>query len=274
MNKKNISTALIVAASIATMSQAFAEEAPQNTQNKGKALGVYNQGRGEHQGGRQMMLSRPAAVGTVTAINGNTLTLTEKVRPGDTPSQAKIFTIDLSGATVMKNNATSSPSSIIVGDSLFVQGTVTGTTIKATIVHDGEPEKGNRPMGGSGMMMNMNGNGQPVIAGTVSAINGTSITITNRSNVVYTADIAKAAISKNNATTTIQSVVAGDNVIVQGTINGTSVIASTVIDNGAQKAQDVEATSNKIHKNEDMNQSQKTGFLGQMTGFFSRMFGF
>ena len=40
----------------------------------------------------------------------------------------------------------------------------------------------------------MTGNGQPIIGGKVTAVNGNSLTVTNASNVTYTVDVTSAKV--------------------------------------------------------------------------------
>lgn len=79
---------------------------------------------------------KPAAFGTVTAINGNLITLTSKIKGATTT-----YTVDASSATITKGIGTSTTaiavSGITVGDRLVVQGTVSGTAITATTIRDG-----------------------------------------------------------------------------------------------------------------------------------------
>ena len=250
MKKKQISAVFLVAASLATASQVFAQE---NTQTHNNTIRGGRQGNFEKmaRGGRHM-IGRPAVVGTVTAINGNSITVTEKNHENETGTTAttKTFTVDVSKATVMKNNATTTPSSIAIDDTLFVLGAVNGTTVTATMIHDGNFVKGGRGMGSysESMMMNTGGNGQPIVAGSVTAINGNSITITNKSNITYTIDASKAAITKNNTTSSLQNVTLGDMIVVQGAVNGTSVTAATIMDNGVMKARALyQNTNEKAH---------------------------
>lgn len=75
----------------------------------------------------------PAATGTVSAISGNTITLT---------SGSTTYTVDASNAALMvtKPAGTSlANSGIMVGDSITVSGTTTGTNIVATRISDGKP---------------------------------------------------------------------------------------------------------------------------------------
>ena len=225
---------------------------------------------GFHRGiGRGGMI-RPGVVGTVASVNGTTLTVTSKGWPmmrgnnaAPTPAPV-IYTVDASNATVTKNGTTSSVSNIAVGDTVMIQGTVSGTSVTATVIRDGMPAKGQNENGKKPMPA-FQGNGQPVVAGKVASVSGTTITITNSSNVTYTIDASSAKFVKGGTTNpTISNVSVGDSVVVQGTVNGTSVAAATVID---QSAPVVKNTSNT-------NAGTHPGFLGSIRNFFGHLFGF
>jgi len=82
-----------------------------------------------------------------------------------------------------------------------------------------------------GMHRGMN----PGVAGTVSAVSGTTITVTGKNNTSYTVDVTNAKILKGNqgaapSTISVSDIKVGDMVGVQGTISGTSVTATQVMD--------------------------------------------
>jgi hypothetical protein len=195
--------------------------------------------------------------GTVASVSGTTITVTSKVGPKG--GVATTYIVDASGATVTKNGIASSVSSIGVGDEVMVQGTISGTSVVAKDIRDGAP--------GSVIQ----GDGQPIVAGSVTAISGNTITITNKSNVTYTIDVTNAKFVVNGVTNpTVSNVAVGDNLTIQGTVNGNSVVASSVID---QKVKANNGTANT----ED-NQNSKPGFIGGMVNgigsFFKHLFGF
>lgn len=210
-------------------------------------------------------IQKSEVAGTVTAISGNTITLSAKNKPApntngsSTQSNAVVlYTVDATNAKVIKDNATSTVSAIAVGDTLIVQGTITGTNIVATTIRDGVEKP------------QVQGNGQPIVAGKITAISGKTITITNSSNVTYTVDATSAKfVVPGVKTPTITNVAVGDNVIVQGTVSGNSVVASSIID---QKAKNSNAINNPG------NGPKPKGFFGGMMGgignFFKRLFGF
>jgi Domain of unknown function (DUF5666) len=228
------------------------------------------------QGAGHMMMHRaPGVFGTVAAINGTTLTVTSKAwaKPGSTatpatPAAGTTYTVTTSGATVTKNGAASTLGSVAVGDTVMIQGTVDGSSVTATKINDG---MGGMMMGGKGGKTGgtppaqiIKGNGDPVIGGAVTAVSGSTLTVTNTSNVTYSVDASSAIVEKGNATSTVSNVAVGDNVVVQGTVNGTSVAATSVMDQGAAPST---AT--------DSNASGKaSGFMGAIGGFFQHLFGF
>ena len=243
-----------------------------------------------HQGrGGMMGAHKPGVMGTVTAISGNTITVTSKqfsahqwggsgtaqASPTTQPTPTTItYTVDATNATVKKNAATSAVSSIAVGDMVMVQGTVSGTSVTATSIIDGMGRgmgNGTESDGGGANIANLPaGNGQPIIGGAVTAVSGNTITITNTARVTYTIDATSAKLSKAGATTaTISDIVVGDNVIAQGTVNGTTVTAANVIDQGAKP---VAATSTSGANGTQP--AQKHGFFGGIGSFFSHLFGF
>lgn len=88
---------------------------------------------------------RPGVFGTVTAIDGSTITVQSR-GVGQNAAQATpaTYTVDASNAAITKNNATASLSDIAVGDTIMAQGTVSGTSVTATTIRDGIPQRGQR----------------------------------------------------------------------------------------------------------------------------------
>lgn len=267
-SKKYLSTIAVLGtiASIAVAIPALADttNGQSNQPNPSYQGQMHSQGKAGTFGKGQI---RPGVFGTVASVSGNTLTVTSTGRMGfrasTTPTTT--YTVDATNAVVMKNNATSSVSSIVVGDMVSVQGTVTGTNVVATKINDGlvrgkgTPGQPN-PNGGQNLS-GIVGNGEPVVAGTISTITGSTITITNKSNVAYTVDATNAKISKGNASSSISNLTVGDSVLVQGTVNGNSITATTVLD---QTNPSSTSTNNQGPK----------GFFGGIGQFFMHLFGF
>lgn len=225
------------------------------------------------------MMRGNGVVGTVTAISGTTITVTKRMPMGEVTTGATTYTVDASKATITKNGATSSLTNIALGDMLMIEGTVSGSSVAATVIRDGVPA-------GQGMMGErrddksaastsrgvpasiIKGNGQPVIGGSVTAISGTKLTVTNASNVTYTVDVSSATIEKGRATSTVSQIAVGDRVVVQGTVNGSSVTASSVIDNGAVP------TSTSGNSQASDARQMRGGFFGGIGSFLKSLFGF
>ena len=218
---------------------------------------------------RRANMQKPDAVGTVTAVNGSTIAISGRQGFGST-STPITYTVDLASAKITKDNVIGTIASIAVGDNVAVQGTVNGSIITATTIRDGKNmrfggyDKNDRPKTNDqkSVISAIVGNGQPVIAGTISVINGSTLTITNKSNVTYTVDALAAKITQGQNAVLIGSLSVGDSVVIQGTINGTSVVASTIIDQ-AKPATEVVASS-----------QSHMGIFGGIGQFFMHMFGF
>jgi len=229
---------------------------------KDSNFGMMN--RGEM--GNRMMSSRPVIVGTVSAVSGNTVTVTgnQGFNKNSDTTATTTYTVDATNAKVTKANVASTVSSITVGDNVVVQGTINGTNVVATIIRDGMIPNANK----KNIQPVIQGNGQPIVAGKIMAINGNTITITNSSNVTYTIDATNAKFAVKGITTpTISNVAVGDNVVVQGAVNGNAVVASSVID------QKVPAVNSNANDN-DNNQKMNYGFVGGIGNFFKHLFGF
>ena len=277
-------TAVVAIASLALALPAFAQvpavtgglNASVNTSAHISA-GANADGRmgGPGRGPGMMNGSRPAVFGTVSSVTGSTIVVSARGFGPNTASTT--YSVDASNAVIFKNNATSSISSVAVGDSVFVQGTVSGTAVTATTVRDGmlmmngqaNGRKGG-PWNGQGSttpktaMPTIKGNGQPVVAGTVSSVNGSTVAITTTSNTSYQIDASAATVTKGNATDSISSIAVGDYVVVQGAVNGSSVTATSIID-GQSSAQG---------QNPGNSQAPRGGFLGSVGQFFRKIFGF
>ena len=172
------------------------------------------------------------AIGTVTAVSGNSITL--KARSGT------VYTIDASSAKISKVVAgttgtkptvsTFAVSGIQDGDNLIVGGTVSGTTITAKTIIDGNFPK----------IMARATNAKRGVMGTVAGISGNTITVTGRNGKTYTVDATNAQVSQVSAATagvkrtvnasSVSAIKTGDNILVAGTVSGTNVTATKIMD--------------------------------------------
>jgi len=265
MNNKKYIYGLMSLALLTTLATAVPAFADTTTPTAPK--GNWNQGMRRN----NIANMKPGVFGTVSAVNGNIITVTGKQGFGAT-AVATTFTVDASNAKITKNNVAVTTSSILAGDTVIAQGTLTGTNLVATTIRDGQMGKGVRD-NAAGSKPNKNttapispivGNGTPVVAGTVSSISGSTITITNKSNVNYTIDATNAKIVQGSNTVAISNIATGDNVVIQGTVNGNNIIASSVIDQPKLASTNTSGTATQPHK----------GFFAGIGSFFSSIFGF
>lgn len=224
--------------------------------DRGSNAGIMNDG-----------MMRPGIFGSVTSINGSTLTIV--ARSYGQNAATTTYSVDASHATVIKANATSTLASVAIGDKVSVLGTVSGTNVTAKMILDGlmpgirkpgtdNPTPSKAPA--------IKGNGQPIVAGTVSAVNGSSVSITTTSGTSYSIDASAATITKAGATSTVSAIATGDYLVVQGAVNGSSVTASSIID-GQISAHNPGSAS-------DGGPAYRGGFFGSIGNFFKSLFGF
>jgi hypothetical protein len=201
------------------------------------ATSTATQSATQHKGVR-----KPGVMGTVSAVNGNSITVASKKftkgAAGTTPTATTVtYTVDATNSTVTKSGAASTVSAIAVGDTVMVQGTVSGTNVAATSIRDGQ--FGNGQFGKGGMQGR-----KPGVVGTVSAVNGTTLTVTSKARpnkgssttatvatpVTYTVDASNATVTKSGTASSVSAIAVGDTVMVRGTVSGTSVTAKTIMD--------------------------------------------
>lgn len=124
--------------------------------------------------------------------------------------------------------------------------------------------------------------GKPAIVGKVTAVSGTTLTVdalrrsaTSTATTTFMVDASKAVVRKGNATTTVSTISTGDTVLVQGTLNGTSITASLIID-GVRSSQDSSRGDDMRNEKSPFNEGRglKVGFFGGLKNFFSKLFGF
>jgi membrane-bound inhibitor of C-type lysozyme len=195
----------------------------------------------------------PGIVGKVSTISGTTITLDGKKGFGKDATDI-IYTVDDSNATVKKiaegtdgkpYETTITVSDIKAGDMIMVKGTVSGTTVTATEIMSGRPGKGR---GGKGDKGHSDGQFEPGVRGKVTAVSGTTITLTDKkgfkkdstgaTETTYTVDAGAATIKKitegtdgkpSETTITVSDIKVGDMIMVKGTVSGTTVTATEIM---------------------------------------------
>ncbi|MCL5666942.1 MAG: DUF5666 domain-containing protein [Patescibacteria group bacterium] len=162
-----------------------------------------------------------AITGTVSSVNGNTITLAGK--------NGTTYTVDASKAQIEKfaNNAktTIQVSGIASGDTLTVFGPVSNNNVAANRIIDGNlPARPARQT--------------PAASGTVTAINGNTITLAGSDNATYTVDASNAQLMVvKPAGTSLQNsgIANGDTLTVFGTLSGNNIAATRIFDGNRQQ---------------------------------------
>lgn len=152
--------------------------------------------------------------GSVTAVNGSTITLSGK--------DGAQYTVNAASATITGDDRTIAITDIKVGDTLKIEGTLTGTVVTATKVKDQSIEKRDIAKAVSNLR-----------AGIVTAVNGPVLTITRfgtgTSSTVNTN--ASTTVKIGGKATTTSAIAQGDAVVVVGTSASTtpdSITASVI----------------------------------------------
>lgn len=231
----------------------------------GMGANGWHHGRLGHAPQGMMADQHMGVFGKVTTISGSTLTVERKGFGKDATTAS--YSVDASSAKVEKSGAAATLADIAVGDTVMVAGTVNGMSVTATMIRDGFPGRGDHPFGGAPTWPQLPpGNGQPVVMGTVSAISGSTLTVGNEAGVTYTVDATSAKVSKGGKDAALSDVATDDVVLVQGTVNGTSVTAASVIDQTFVRPAPASGTTTPP--------AHRAGFFESIHGFFSHLFGF
>ena len=223
-NKKNLNKTIVTFLGLAAIGAgggvaaiaSAASTTPTNTaqvnQNvAGKSLGVGRRGP-------------PGVIGIVTSVSGTSIVVTDK--------SGAVYTVDLANAKITKNINASEPTTITatdinIGDTIGVRGTISGSRVAATFAMDGISPTPSR--GGMSGGFDRHEGKDHWVSGKVTAVSGTTVTITRSDGKAYTVDASKAKLSKMEFITTADLVV-GDFVGVDGTVSGTSVTATHIMD--------------------------------------------
>jgi len=224
--------AAVMAVSLLAAAQVFAAE------NDVRMPGPGNGGRGE----RPQQLS--GVSGTVTAVNGTTITVTTK--------DNVVYTVDASGAIFRQTPAAPSatgsrPASntiaitdIKAGDTIMARGELKDLNLAAKEVIKGElplfnagerPGQERRP-GGENDRGPAIGAMRPRIIGSITAVNGTALTVTGADSAAYIVDAAKAKVfgaARGNGDKAVADLKTGDKVAVEGEFTVSPIVASAII---------------------------------------------
>jgi len=155
---------------------------------------------------------RPGLVGTITAINGDTLTV--KTMNGQSAQ------VNVNESTrFRKERQPATLADFKVGDEVFVRGQSTGeNTWQAEVVAAGSP-------GGFGRMRE--GMGKEFIAGEVKAIDGTQLTILRPDGVTQNINVDEStSFRKQGESITLADVKVGDHVFGRGAMKDNVFVPS------------------------------------------------
>lgn len=162
-----------------------------------------------------------AVFGTLTAINGTTLTVTDK--------DGKVFTVDAANASVIVDGQKSTLSSLAVNDKVFVFGTPSSTDstqIAAKVIGKGIKKMEQGPDKFAGLF------------GEITAISGTTLTVKGKDGIIYTVDAASAKVTVDGKVSTLTDLAVGDKVVVKSAEKiaaGTTQVTATAISKGFPK---------------------------------------
>jgi hypothetical protein len=177
------------------------------------------------------------ADGTITAVNGDTITVKPDADQAGSTEYTAVTTINLTSSTQYRSGdtATTTRPTISVGEYIIAEGTVSsdGKTLTATQVSVGQFGGGH---GGPGRVSG------PHADGTVTAVNGDAITVkadadqagTNEYTAVTT--IVLTSTTQYNGdhgsagTTTRPTITAGQYIVAEGTLSsdGTTLTATNI----------------------------------------------
>ncbi|HEX6509310.1 MAG TPA: DUF5666 domain-containing protein [Chloroflexota bacterium] len=176
----------------------------------------------------------PHADGTVSAVNGNTITVKADTDPAGSTEYTKVTTIVLTGSTKYdagNGTTTTTKPTISSGQRIEAEGTVSadGTTLTATVV-----SVGTHGHGGSGQ-------GGPHADGSVTAVNGNTITVQADNDPAGSTEYTKVTTivltsttqydnGPGNISTTQPTISTGQYIVADGTLSsdGTTLTATHV----------------------------------------------
>jgi hypothetical protein len=165
--------------------------------------------------------------GTISGINGSTLTIT-------TPAGSSV-TVDTSPSTTIEKTVTASASAIAQGDTVIAIGSSSGNGIAATRITDSGSAAGTTPpLGTRRFPGGFGGAGFGVAAGKVTAISGSTLTVTEPDGTAVTVTTSPSTTVTTTQKIALSDLSTGQTVRVAGTTNSDgSVTASTIVEGAA-----------------------------------------
>ena len=180
---------------------------------------------------------RQGVNGTLASINGNTLTLTT--------SQGQVI-VNVDSGTIIERTVNGTLSNLSQGEFVTIVGTTDSSgNINATSImvrpqgQGGQftPPAGTIPRNGTGFTgprtspgngFPNGGTGRPAAVGTISGINGDTLTVTTAQGQV-TVNVDSNTAIQETATGTLSDLSVGDSLTVFGTVNSSGAINAAII---------------------------------------------
>ncbi|KAB8145722.1 hypothetical protein F8S13_01150 [Chloroflexia bacterium SDU3-3] len=201
-------------------------------------------GQGKHgkgggpQGGGQRGGAMHGAVGSVTAISGNTITLAGK--------NSVSVTVTVSSTTTFSKQATVALADVPVGKQIQAVGTLDGSTFTATRIHvmdkaaqdtprQGQPKRGaGQGQRGGAAKPTTTATATPKakdaghLMGTVTAASADSLTVTKADGSTVTVKLASGGSVHQQVSASLADVTVGTTIRAAGQRSGTSVAAQHI----------------------------------------------
>jgi hypothetical protein len=227
--------------------------------NSASATQAQGQSQSESQatatGGANGFRSGRGTRGTITGVDGSTIT----VDATDANGGSSTVEVTTDSDTRVTEAVAGTVSDIAVGDTVMVEGSTSGTSIAATAIRDvgdqaigagamgaqppddgsaptGAPGGGEMPNGGQAPSGDQSGqvppNGRPGggqgTFGTVTAVDGSTITIEMQDGTTMTVSTASDTTVTVTREISVADLVTGDTISVTGTTSGSTVAATSI----------------------------------------------
>ncbi len=181
---------------------------------------LHDDGRGAKDKDKDHDNNTISVGGTITAISGSTITIGGE--------KGAVYTVNAASAAISDSNGSTLPlSSLAIGHTIKVAGTLSGSVITASKITDKTV------------------NAAAQVSGTVAGLSGATLTITGENGSVYSVNASGATINGSSDTAMLAKIQIGDRVEVKGTVTGTTVAATKITDK-ALKAREMLAEMNGV----------------------------
>ena len=143
---------------------------------------------------------------------------------------------------------------------IFVTGSVMALTVLMALPTFAATQPMNGRQGWSTSSTNMH-KPAPGVGGKITAINGSILTVTGRNNTTYTVDATNATITKSGTASQLSAIAVGDNIMARGTLSGTNLTATSIMDGVPAKVGEKEQPGQEVRGG-----MRGNGAFGTVTG--------